>query len=316
MKKKHAFSHLVKVLKRGLQCFSLSAMLVLLSACGSEEDIQQVSYDERIDLNLLHQPTDRESIYSFAMLKGSEQDSKAQQAFVRYLSRASGYSFKLVNLDNGAQIAEQLGDDEVQFALLGIASLLPSITEYGVQPIAKAVVPRQTADVQAHFIVLSNSPLSTLGDIKGYVLALGDKSSLSSAVLPLTTLASRGIPLSALAQLSYTGSNKQCISALLSRAADVCAVPAGFAKSYVDNHQVRILEASDSYPSNTVVTNLYTEDEVQKKLLQTLENLPQVYKQLSLNGSRVPREFSAINKRQFSKLSETFRSLRISELGP
>lgn len=316
MKKTHTFSNPVKTLKWGVQCSSLAAMLVLLSACGSQEDIQQVSYDERIDLNLLHQPTDRESIYSFAMLKGSEQDSKAQQTFVRYLSRASGYSFKLVNLANGAQIAEQLGDDEVQFALLGITTLLPSIAEYGVQPIAKAVVPRQIGDVQAHFIVLSNSPLSKLGDIKGHVLALGNKSSLSSTVLPLTTLASRGIPLPALAQLSYTSSNKQCISALLSRAADICAVPAGFAKSYVDNHQVRILDASDSYPSNTVVTNLYTEDEVQRKLLQTLKNLSKAYKQLSLSGSSIPREFAAINKRQFSILSETFSGLKISELEP
>jgi|GEM_PF-2137495 len=314
MKKTNAFNNPFNVLKWGLQCFSLLVTLTFITACENQEGIQQVSYDERIDPSLLHEPTGLEATYKFAMLKGTQEDSKAQQAFIRYLSRASGYSFKLVNLVNSTQIAQQLGGDEVQFALLDTVSLLPGITEYGIQPIAKTVTSQHKGDLQAYFIVLPNSPLSKLIDIKGKALALGSKTSLSSALLPLTTLASRGIPLPALGQLSYTGSNKQCVNALLNNTADVCGVSAAFAKPYIDSHQVRLLDSSAYYPINSVVTNLYTEDDVQQKLLQALQKLPQTHKQLSLSGSIIPREFAAINKRQFSMLSETFSGLKISEL--
>jgi len=316
MKKTNTFGNPFNALKRGLQCFALLLMLTLTTACENQEGIQQVSYDERIDLSLLHQSTELEPSYSFAMLQGTEEDTKSQQTFIRYLSRASGYSFELVNLANSAQIAQQLGNDEVQFALLGIESLLPAIAEYGIGPIAEAVVPQHEGGVQAHFIVLPSSPLSKLIDIKGKVLALGSKSSLSSALIPLATLADSDIPLHALGQLSYTGSNKQCVSALLSGIADVCGVSAAFAKPYIDSHQVRLLGSSVSYPINTVVTNLYTEEEVQKKLFETLQKLPQVYKQLSLSGSTIPGEFLAIKKGQFSMLSEAFSRLKISELEP
>jgi len=226
--------------KLGVQCFYLCVLLTFITACDTQELIPKVSYDQRIDPNAVDQPAKQEAIYKFAMVKGS----KAQQAFINYLSRSSGYSFKLVSLANNAQSVEQLGNDDVQFALLSTVSLVPAISEHGIQPIAKVAPPLHKVDVQAFFIVSPNSPLTKLVDIKGHSLALGDKDSLSSALIPLVTLANNSISLPSLGRLSYAGSNKRCIHSVLDNTADVCGISAAFAKPYIERKQVRVLAAS------------------------------------------------------------------------
>ncbi|MBV1951389.1 MAG: phosphate/phosphite/phosphonate ABC transporter substrate-binding protein [Cycloclasticus sp.] len=264
---------------------------------------------------MTEQPAKQEAIYKFAMVKGSAEDSKAQQAFIRYLSRSSGYSFKLVSLANNSRSVEQLGNDDVQFALLSTISLTPAMAEYGVQPLAKAAPPLHQGDVQALFVVPLNSPLTKLIDIKGQSLALGDKGSLSSALIPLVTLANKNILLEELGQLSYTGSNKHCINSVLDNTADVCAVSAAFAKPYIESNQVRIIAASSYYPSNSVASNLYVEEEAQKNVLQALLQLTLVHQHLSLTNSVIPNKFLPINAKDYTPLSDAFIRLKLNQLG-
>ena len=302
-------------LKWALQFFCSFLLLILLTACDSREDIQQVSYNKRVDPTVTEQPAKQEAIYKFAMVKGSAEDTKAQQAFIRYLSRSSGYSFKLVSPANNTRSVEQLGNDDVQFALLSTISLIPAMAEYGVQPIAKVAPPLHQGDVQALFIVPLNSPLTKLADIKGQSLALGDKNSLSSALTPLVTLASKNILLKELGQLSYTGSNKHCVNSVLDNTADVCAVSAAFAKPYIESNQVRVIAASSYYPSNSVASNLYVEEETQKSVLQALLQLTLVHKHLSLTNSVIPDQFLPINAKDYTPLSDAFIRLKLNELG-
>lgn len=301
--------------KRPMQYFYLLVLIALVTACDSQEGIQQVSYNDRIDLSVTDQPVKQEEIFKFAMIKGSAEDSKAQQIFINYLSRSSGYSFKLVNATNNSHLVEQLGNDDVQFALLSTVSLVPAITEYGVKPIAKVAPPLHKADVQAFFIVSPNSPLTKLVDIKGQSLALGDKVSLSSALIPLVTLANENISLAELGQLSYTGSNKQCINSVLNNTADICAVSAAFAKPYIESEQVRILAASSYYPTSSVASNLYVDDEAQESVRQALFQLTLAYSRLSLTHSVIPDKFSPIDTLEYTPLSDAFIRLKQNVLG-
>jgi len=314
MRKTMLFIKPLNNLKWALQFFCSFLLLILLTACDSREDIQQVSYNKRVDPTVTEQPAKQEAIYKFAMVKGSAEDTKAQQAFIRYLSRSSGYSFKLVSPANNTRSVEQLGNDDVQFALLNAISLIPAMAEYGILPIAKATAAQHKAEMQSFFIASPNSPLTKLADLKGQSLALGDKQSLSSALIPLVTLSSNNILLPELGLLSYTGSNKQCVNSVLDNKADVCAVSAAFAKPYIQRSQVQILGASSFYPSNSVASNLYVEEAVQKDVLQALLQLALVHKHLSLTNSIIPDKFAAINTQDYAPLADAFIRLKWKEL--
>lgn len=293
-----------------------------ITACGEEEGVAQVSYDERMA------PTDSESsqhegsaiewefMYTFAMTKGTqtELENKAQHAFISYLSRATGHTFKLVNMIDNADIAEQLGNDEVHFALLDTSSLLPGMSQYGVQPIVKAIDAEHKGDIQAFFVALAGSPLKEMSDIKGKVLALGAKNSLRSGLIPLVSLASNGILLSGLEQLKYAGSEKNCINALLDNTADVCGVSAAFASTYLQNNQVKLLGMSDYYPAYSIASNLYVEESVKQSVVDALLQLGRVSHLFSLSGSVVPSDFAVIAPLDYEALNEAFIQSEIRHL--
>ena len=301
--------------KWATQYFCLLIVSTLITACDSQESVQQVSYNERIDPVAGSQPAEQKAIYKFAMLEGSAEDRKAQQVFINYLSRSSGYSFKLVSFTNYTRLIEQLGDDEVQFALSDTVNLIPAISEYGIQPMARVTLPLHRGDIQAYFVVPPNSPLTKLSDIKGRSLAVGDKNSLSNTLIPLATLASKNILLPELGQLSYSSSNKQCINAIMGNTADVCAVSAAFAKPYIQRGQVRILGVSAYYPNNSVANNLYVEEVVKESVLEALLQLTLVHKHLSLTNSVIPDKFLPINAKDYTPLSDAFIRLKLNELG-
>jgi len=303
--------------KEGLTCLFLMCMLMLLTACDRQEEVQQVSYNERVapDGLLEHEGSSigQDLAYKFAMVK-DEQNTDAQQVFIKYLSRVSGHAFKLVNLVDDTRITEQLGDDAVQFALLDIVSLIPAISQYGLQPIATGLNAEHKGDLQSFFIVSANSPLKQMSDIRGRVLALGRQNSLSSALIPLVTLASSDVLLSDLEQLNYTGSDKKCVNALLGSTADVCGVSAAFAEPYIQSNQVKLLGTSAYYSTYSIVSNLYVEEDVQQAVLEAVLKLSLIHQRLALNGSIIPAEFAPTSSLEYEVLNDVFVQLNMKGL--
>ena len=141
----------------------------------------------------------------------------------KYLSEKTGAKVIFVPKPNYTAVVEALGNKSIDIASLGPVTYVQARNKYGVEPIVKAEENGHSIYSSIIF-TRSDSPLSTLRDLKGKKVAFGDTESTSSNCAPKYLLKQNNINVSDLAQTKNFTSQDEVISVVISKEYDAGAI--------------------------------------------------------------------------------------------
>jgi len=266
---------LINVVSTVNKLLGLFVLCALLMACGEQEDIQRVDPNVRIDSAVLER---YETIGHDALLPdnfyfiGVDQQyktiegAKKHLALLAYLSKTTGFQFKLLYSSKNQSAAEMLGDDLVQFAMVDAIGLVSAASEYGAEPLAREVA----LDKRTVFVVKGDSPLTSLKTVNRESLVLSVKGSIQGDLKPRVMLKQLGFLLSDIKGAYYAGSPAECLDDVIRGKAMVCALEERLVSNYVERGELRVLQRSAAYPTYGMANNIYVDGEVVKRVQQAL----------------------------------------------
>jgi len=252
-------------------------LCVLLTACAEQEDIQRVDPDIRIDSAVLER---HEAIGHDALLPdnfyfvGVDYEYKTidvankHLALLAYLSKTTGFQFKLLYSPKNQSAADMLGDDLVQFAMVDAIGLVFAANEYGAEPLAReAALEKRTV-----FVVKGDSSLSSLKAVNKESLALSVKGSIEGDLKARVMLKQAGFLLADIKGAYYANSPAQCLDDVIREKASICALEEGLVGGYIERGELRVLQRSAAYPTYGIANNIYVDSEVVNRVQQALLN--------------------------------------------
>jgi len=284
-------------------------LLVLLTACGERDSVELVDPEIRVAPAMLER---YETIDPDALLPenfyfiGVDQryktvdEIKKHQELLAYLSKTTGFQFKLLYSPEGVSSAEMLGDDLVQFAMVDAMGLVRAANEYGAEPLVREVA----KDKRSVFVVKADSQISSLKNVKQQSLVLSIKGSIEGDLKPRVMLKKRGVLLSNIDYVYYANSPAECLRDVVSAKVDICALEERLASAHVDNGTLRVILRSMPYPTYGIANNIYVDDEVVQQVKQALLH----YEKIAFNAGE--RKFfnlllEQVNEFEVQGLSET-----------
>jgi len=250
-------------------------VFLLLTACSEQEDIQLVDPDIRVDPAMLerYEAADLgdflpDSYYFMGVDRQYNTPSgiKKYKDLLAYLSKTTGFQFQLLFPPEGVDTIEILGDDLVQFATIGAVSMARGADVYGVSPLAReAEFEKKTV-----FVVKNDSRITDLNNVSQKRIALSIKGSVEGDLVPRVMLKRQGLLISDIKGAYYTNSAADCLEAVFSAKADICAVEERLATIHIKVGTLRVLQRSQSYPTFGIAHNIYVDDEVVTRIQRAL----------------------------------------------
>lgn len=172
---------------------------------------------------------------------------------LRYLERKTSLRFKLRLPPTGATVVDDLGNGNVQFAIVGPLTYLQAREQHVVQPLVRGLNEQRRGEYRAAIITRPSSPVHRVADLRQRRLAFGAPTSTQGHLIPKIMLHQAGVPLAELASFEFTGSHVESADAVLSGRCDAAAVQDTLARSLASRGLVRIVAMSDAYPSSGIV---------------------------------------------------------------
>jgi len=265
---------------RNRNFFTVIIFSLFLLSCDVSNDIPviQVSSNEIVNdrqleaLQTRHSRTVDSDIYYFGFdLRGSPQEDAAQYLpFLKYLSDKTGYTFQLHFSPKNSSAAVQLGENITQFAAMGAFSFLSAQSRYEVTSLVRGLNHLGKAEYQSVFVVKPGSKIASIRDLPGKKLAFGSRDSTQGHLIPRIMLKEHGIPLSALAKYTYTGSHQNCAETVISGKYDVCGMQDELAKSLQQRGLLKIIHSSEYFPSSGIASNMKVPEPVRRAVKEAL----------------------------------------------
>lgn len=251
--------------KACLGTFFLVAALMSLAAIHSlaEErpllDLNDTISDDEVNRRLgekAKRTSGGESFYfGFDLRSGPLEDARQYLPFLKFLERSTGYSFKLRFTPKHSSIVVDLGTGKVHFAATGAVTFLQAQERYGTLSLARGINSLGKAEYQSVVVVLPESDIQNIGDLKGRRFAFGAVSSTQGHLIPRIVLTERGVDLNDFAAYEYTGSHHNCANAVITGAFDACGMQDTMAELMASDGLIRILHRSRFYPSSGIAAN-------------------------------------------------------------
>ena len=273
--------------KKGLkgEVFVLLLVSFVLVSCDSSDNasVQQVDSSARINEAELAQLVRRNALqaqdeyisrnifyFGFDLRSSPQEDIAQYLPFLSYLESATGYKFKLYFTPKKSSIVEELGAHRVQFAAMGAVSFLKARSRYGAVSIAQGLNSENNAQYRSFFVVKPNSRVAKISDIRGRILAFGNRNSTQGHLIPRIILSKNKISLNDLRSYEYTGSHQKCAEAVVSGKADVCGMQDQLARKLASQGAVKVIHRSAYYPSSGIVAGKSVPEEVVEKVKRAL----------------------------------------------
>lgn len=258
----------------------LFSCLLLLVSCDSGDTLTVQKVDDTDLLNDLElqniqnsqQTTLDSNSFSFGFnLRASPQEDTAQYLpFLTYLEKTTGYHFNLHFTPKNRTVAEELGENKIQFAALGASSFLYAKSRYSVKLIARGVNAQGKATYKSFFVVKPVSNIKDIDDIKGKRLVFGSPDSTQGHLIPLIMLSKAGIDLADLQSYGFSESHQDCAESVVSGEYDVCGMQDQLANKLADSNLVKIIHVSKEYPSSGIVVNKFVPLGVVQRVTQAM----------------------------------------------
>jgi phosphonate transport system substrate-binding protein len=140
-----------------------------------------------------------------------------------YLGHALG---RKVTIRVGSDYADHIaaiGSDSVDVAYMGPAGYVLLTRDYGAKPLLARQVVQDDPFIKGMIFVRRDSPIASLGELRGKRVLLGDPDS-TMTVVPRAMLENAGVPAGALASLDYVTGHRNIVVAVLAGDYDAGAV--------------------------------------------------------------------------------------------
>lgn len=252
---------------------SCLVMVVLLAGCDTEHG-ELMDMADRIDATALQQQ-DRENgarvlRFGFDLRASPQEDARQYLPFLNYLQDTTGYVFKLSFVPADSNIVDQLGTNEVQFALIGAVSFIRAQEKYGVVILARGLNLHGDANYRSMIVVAPDSPFTRVEQLRNKRLALGSIDSTQGHLIPRIELARFGLSLKDFSSYAFTGSHSNCANAVVAHKYDACGMQATMAEALEQKKLVRILHKSPEYPSSGIAANSSVSPQVLARVTKAL----------------------------------------------
>lgn len=250
---------------------TLACVSLILLACDNPKP--QLDLEDRVDestTTITKADRSNEIPFGFDLRASPQEDAKQYLPFLKYLETTTKLRFKLRFTPSGNSIVDDLGNNVVQFAAIGADTFIAAEKKYGVLPVVRGLNKHGRSEYQSIFVVLPDSPINKLSDIRGKRLALGSNHSTQGNLIPRIVLMENSIGLDQLSSYEHTGSHQNCANAVISGKADVCGMQDTMARSLVKDGHLRILYTSDFYPSSGIAANKNVSTDIIAKVKQAM----------------------------------------------
>lgn len=210
--------------------------------------------------------------FGFELRLGASEQIKLYQPFMDYLSKETGYSFRMLLSDTYRSNRENLGLGRVSFAAIGGLGFVKAQRNYGVNMLARGLNVEKVASYRSVIFTSPDSDISRLADVEGRRFAFGSKSSTQGHLIPRKMLEREGISLKDLESYTYTGSHQNAVNAVLEGRADVGAAQDTLVMALARQKKIMIMKISKYYPSSGIAYNKDVDPEVILKVKKALLN--------------------------------------------
>jgi len=199
------------------------------------------------------------------------------QPLMDYLSETTPYRFQLRLSRNYMETVDQLVKGKISFASLGNFTYVHANRDWGVKCIAMPLNATGRQENYNAFIVLEDSPIQSLEDLKGKTLAMASRYSFS-AWMAIWILKQAGVNTSDLAAYTHLDHHNQVAEKVIRGEYDVGVVKAIVADKY-RQEGLRVLYTSPPIPSVPLVAGPQISEnkiqEVKKALLSLRHKIDQ-----------------------------------------
>lgn len=249
---------------------NIPVQLISNNGTLTDTELEQQSNSQHLINDQLHQ----HMVFYFGFdLRSSPQEDAAQYLpFLKYLTKATGYEFKLKFTPKNSNSADQLGNNITQFAAVGATSYLYASSVYNVKSLVRGLNKENLAEYQSVFVVKPGSNIKNIHHIQGKRLAFGSQDSTQGHLIPRIMLSENNITLKDLKKYSYTGSHQSCAEAVIANKFDVCGMQDQLAKKLAAQGLIKIIHTSRYYPSSGIAANKTVPEETISKVTQALLN--------------------------------------------
>lgn len=228
-------------------------IVFLISGC-------QTAAPEKIDLQktvsaaqlrtIVKTPTKYYYVGFDRRLEPSE-DVKMYVPLLNYLERTTGYKFRLRVFPQDVDIAREISQGQVQFAIIGPLSSLQT-EKYGAKSLVIGITDNGTFSYRAMIVTQPGSPIKSIQDLRGRTLAFGSRTSTQGYLIPRIMLAQAGLNLSDLASFESFQSHADAANAVISGQFDAAALQDTLAEKLATQGLVKIVATSAYYPCSGI----------------------------------------------------------------
>lgn len=253
-------------------------LLVMIAACDNTD---KPASSEGSNEHIQSDQSSAQEVYYFGFdLRGSPQeDARQYLPFLKYLETATGYTFKLRFTPKHESTIDNLGNNKIQFAAMGAVSYITAAEKYNVIPLVRGLNNNNKAEYRSYIVVAKNSRINELEDLRNKRFAFGDTNSTQGHLIPRIILSQNNLVFADFASYFYTGSHQKCAEAVLSDKADACGMQDTLGEELIGEKKLRLLHASDFFPSSGMVANGSLDKQV-------IENVRQAMLKFEPNGKQ------------------------------
>ncbi len=233
----------------------------MLAGCEQTEQRPTIDLSKRIDESQIRYQVDLNShqpatlLFGFDLRDSPQEDARQYLPFLDYLSRTTGYTFKLHFTAPSSTTAEELGTGVVQFAAIGASAYLQAHELYQVVPLVRGLNIQGQAAYQSVLVTRPDSKIERVTDLRGKRMAFGRPNSTQGHLIPRIILKEYGLELRDLAAYEYTSSHRECVDLVISGRYDVCGMQDVMGRTLATQGLVKIIHTSDDFPSSGIAAN-------------------------------------------------------------
>jgi len=205
--------------------------------------ITQNSYAADVELKMVFVP---------ASEKG---DDKDYVNLIKIIERITGYKIDPIKVTDYNAAVEAMRAGRAQIAWYGGKTYIVAAEIADAEAFAAGVRKGDAnANYFTHFVVLNDSPLNSLKDIKGKTLAMNSIGSTSGDLIPQVELAKANLSTKKdFKNVFYAGSHDACLLSVINKHVDVCAMSsrnfdARLADGTLKRNDIKIIHTSSPVP--------------------------------------------------------------------
>ena len=194
------------------------------------------------------------------------------QPMMDYLTRNTPYRFELKISKNYKDILTDLDTGKTSASFVGDGGLMKAMVLHGAIPIVKPLNAEGKPSYRSCIIVLANSGIKSLTDLKNKKIAFGSRHSTTGNLIPRYMLKNSGVAIEDLGSLDNLRNHDAVARAVAKGEYDAGAIKSTAAERY-KNRGVRVIATSEEIPSIALIVKKDTPKELIRAITDALVRL-------------------------------------------